>query len=75
VTSSHIFFIPLVLLVGLVLGIALGRRSVLVQQAEEERQKKLAERRAARAAGGGATAPIPGAAPDPNAPPPEAPPR
>ena len=66
-TSAHIFFIPLVLLVGIVLGIALGRRSVLVQQAEDERQKKLAERRAARSAEVASASPAPSSSerPDP----------
>jgi hypothetical protein len=54
-TSSHLFYIPLVLLVGLILGVLLGRRSILVQQAEAERRKRLEEaramRQAARAAG------------------------
>jgi hypothetical protein len=49
-TSSHLFYIPLVLLVGLVLGVVLGRRSILVQQAEAERRKRLEEARAARQA-------------------------
>jgi len=45
-TSSHIFFIPLVLLVGLVLGIALGRRSAILQMQEEaRRQKREADRK------------------------------
>ncbi len=50
-TSSHVFYIPLVLLVGLILGVLLGRRSVLVQQAEAERRRQLEEARAARRAG------------------------
>lgn len=44
-TTGHIFFIPMVLLVGLVLGILIGRRSVEAESAEQER---LARRRAAR---------------------------
>jgi hypothetical protein len=45
-TSSHIFFIPLVLLIGLVLGIALGRRSAFLQVEEEQRRaKREAERK------------------------------
>ena len=44
-TTSHIFYIPLVLLVGLVLGVILGRRSVEMA-AEEERRREA--RRAAR---------------------------
>ena len=45
-TSSHIFFIPIVLIVGLVLGIALGRRSAFMQvQDEQRRAKREAERK------------------------------
>ena len=44
-TTNHMFYIPLVLFVGLVLGLVLGRRSVIAQQEEEAR---LAARRAAR---------------------------
>ena len=44
-TTSHIFYIPLVLLAGLVLGIIVGRRSVAAADEEEARR---AERRAAR---------------------------
>lgn len=55
-TSSHIFFIPLVLLAGLVLGIVLGRRSAFLQiEEEQKRQKREAERRAREQ--GGASAP------------------
>ena len=49
-TSSHLFYIPLVLILGIILGVVLGRRSVLVQQAEVARRQKLEESRAARAA-------------------------
>ena len=45
-TSSHIFFIPIVLIVGLVLGIPLGRRSAFMQvQDEQRRAKREAERK------------------------------
>ncbi len=44
-TSSHVFYIPLMIIVGIIIGLVLGRRSVLVQQEEERR---LAERKAAR---------------------------
>jgi len=47
-TSSHLFYIPLVLLVGLIFGVLLGRRSILVQQAEAERRKRLEVARVAR---------------------------
>ncbi len=46
-TTSHIFYIPLVLLAGLVLGVLLGRRSVAMADDEEKRRE---ERRAARRA-------------------------
>lgn len=59
-TSSHIFFIPLVLLVGLVLGIVLGRRSAFLQIEEErKRQKREAERKARDEAAGRDTAATP----------------
>ena len=44
-TTSHIFYIPLVLIAGLVLGLILGRRSVGAAADEEARRE---ERRAAR---------------------------
>ena len=48
-TSSHIFFIPLVMLVGLVLGIALGRRSAFMQVQDEQRRAKREAGRRGRA--------------------------
>lgn len=66
-TTAHIFYIPLVLLVGIIVGIVIGRRSVLVQQAEDARQKQLAERRAQRAQQ--AVAPAAGTSSDDAAPP------
>lgn len=69
-TSAHIFFIPLVLTVGIILGIVIGRRSVAVQQAEEERQRRLAERRArAPEAPAVAATTTPAPAPESNQPP------
>ena len=48
-SSSHIFFIPAVLLAGSVFGYALGRRMLLNEQAERERaEARKAARRAAR---------------------------
>ncbi|HRE90349.1 MAG TPA: hypothetical protein PK095_14550 [Myxococcota bacterium] len=44
-TSSHIFYIPLILLAGFVLGIVVGRRSAEVQRAEEERRARLKAKR------------------------------
>ena len=51
-TTNHIFFIPLVLLVGIVIGVVLGRRSVSAELAEQER---LAARRRRRRASAGLT--------------------
>lgn len=48
-TSAHIFFIPLVLTVGVIVGIALGRRSAFLQIAEENRRKKREADRKAKA--------------------------
>ncbi len=50
-TSAHIFFIPLVLTVGIVIGIALGRRSAFLQIEEETKRKKREADRKAKAAG------------------------
>ena len=46
-TTSHIFYIPLVLLAGLVLGVLLGRRSVGMAAEEDERRaaRRVARRR------------------------------
>ena len=46
-TTGHIFFIPLVLLVGFVLGLMVGRKSV---EAAIEEEKRLAKRRQMRRA-------------------------
>ena len=48
-TSSHIFFIPLVMMTGLVLGIVLGRRSAFLQIEEERKKEKREAERKARA--------------------------
>jgi len=46
VTTDHVFYIPLVLLAGLVMGLFLGRRSVAVDQDEDaEREARRAARR------------------------------
>ena len=50
-TTDHVFYIPLMLLAGLVIGLFLGRRSVAVDQDEdvelearrEARRQRLAE--------------------------------
>lgn len=48
-SSSHVFFIPAVLLVGGLVGWVMGRRMMLAEQAERERaEERKAERRAAR---------------------------
>ena len=44
-TTSHVFYIPLVLLAGFVLGLLLGRRSI---EAETEVDDAREARRAAR---------------------------
>jgi|GEM_PF-2163166 len=45
-TSAHIFFIPVVLIIGLIFGIVLGRRAALLQiQEEAQRQKRELERK------------------------------
>lgn len=49
-TSSHLFYIPLILLIGIIIGVMLGRRSIAVQQAEAERRRRLEEARAERQA-------------------------
>jgi len=46
-TSSHIFYIPLMILVGAVMGFVMGRRSLA---AEQEHAKAREERRARRRA-------------------------
>lgn len=46
-TSSHIFYIPMMVLVGLVLGFVLGRKAAV---AELEQQRRREERRAGRRA-------------------------
>lgn len=48
-SSSHIFFIPAILLAGAVIGYVLGRRMLLNEQAERERaQERKEARRLAR---------------------------
>ena len=58
-TTNHIFYIPIVLLVGLILGAILGRKSVEAAAEEEER---LRERREARRRNSIAQKPTPSAA-------------
>ncbi len=48
-TTSHIFFIPMMLLIGAVLGWIQGRKALLAEQAEQEAaQQRKAARRLAR---------------------------
>lgn len=54
-TSSHIFFIPVVLLIGMFLGFILGTRAArnqfdLAQKREQEREAARAARAAKKAA-------------------------
>ncbi|MFZ4578700.1 MAG: hypothetical protein ACOYOB_09940 [Myxococcota bacterium] len=46
-TTAHLFYIPLVILLGTALGYFIGRKLLL---AEQEEQRRLAERRARRQA-------------------------
>lgn len=48
-TTNHIFYIPLVLLAGFILGLILGRRSALVEAEEQARLQRKKESRAAAA--------------------------
>jgi hypothetical protein len=55
VTTGHIFFIPVVLLVGVILGFVLGGRAArnaqdLQRRRDEEREKVRAERAAKKSA-------------------------
>jgi hypothetical protein len=49
-TSSHIFYIPLILMAGLVIGLFIGRRSAELQREEDERRQRLQARKRAQAA-------------------------
>lgn len=50
-TLDHVFYIPLVLAAGAILGYWWGRRALTIQLAEEERAQRLrADRRAQRRA-------------------------
>jgi len=62
-TASHIFYIPLILLLGIILGVALGRRSAEVElrEAERQRARKEARAREAEAAPDGSATPTQGA--------------
>lgn len=49
-TSSHIFYIPLILMAGFVIGLFIGRRSAELQREEDERRRRLEARKKAQAA-------------------------
>lgn len=50
-TLDHVFYIPLILAAGAILGYWWGRRALTIQLAEEERAQRLrADRRAQRRA-------------------------
>jgi hypothetical protein len=49
-TSSHIFYIPLMLLAGAILGFVMGRRSVAAEQAHAKARDERRARRRARIA-------------------------
>ena len=54
-TSDHVFFIPAVLLVGFVVGLLVGRRSALAQEAA--RREEIKRRKARQAAADAANQP------------------
>ena len=68
ITSSHVFYIPIVLMVGLILGVVLGRRSLRVQIAEEERLKQRKIAREAQRAVAASAPPVTGPASPPSPP-------
>ena len=50
-TSDHFFYIPIILMLGFIVGLLLGRRAgVNLVLAEQEKEARRAARRAARAA-------------------------
>ena len=49
-TTDHLFYIPLVLLAGLVMGLFLGRRSLAVDQDEDAEREARREARRRRLA-------------------------
>jgi len=44
-TLNHVFYIPLILGLGVLFGMWWGRRSLMIRLAEEERSKRLREQR------------------------------
>jgi len=48
-SSSHLFYIPLILAVGLALGTVIGRRTTLAELEEEEQARRSREASDARA--------------------------
>jgi len=57
VTTGHIFFIPLMIAVGFVMGLLLGRRSYAMEAEEEARLERRKEARRERAHASGANEP------------------
>ncbi len=55
-TSSHIFYIPLMLLAGAVLGFVLGRRALAAEQAHAKAREERRARRRQRIAEEGESA-------------------
>ena len=51
-TGSHVFYIPMMIIVGLVIGFILGRKAMA---AEIEQQRRREERRAGRRADSSST--------------------
>lgn len=46
-TSSHFFYIPLILLAGFIIGVVVGRRSAELEREEELHRERLKEKRKA----------------------------
>lgn len=60
-TSNHIFYIPLILIAGAVIGFLLGRKAVLGELEQQQRREERREaRRAAREGGSAAGEGTPG---------------
>jgi uncharacterized membrane protein len=55
-TAAHAFYIPAMVIVGLVIGFVLGSRAARDVQAVEERKRRLAEEARRRGAKDGQTA-------------------
>lgn len=44
-TVNHVFYIPLILALGALLGFYLAKRQLRIQQAQEERERRLLQQR------------------------------